>query len=173
MTQYSSKVAKFATAAERKNTYDDKDSRDVMRKELAKLFPGLDICEAGEKDYFDLIAYKKNTSEIVGVFELDHAQNKDWMYPTWGYYSVLERKEKNMSRINKEVPVIMIWINKSMTKYIALHLRDVNIFDYPLQSISYVKEEDRKSLKHPFDFHRRIPFDNDHDHVYDIGESLI
>ena len=115
-----------------------------MRNHFAKEFPKLDIDFAPPKAKYDLIAYKKNSSEIVCFFELDHSIKNDWQYPTWGYYSVLERKEKSMSELNKKVPVIMVWINQSMTKYIALNLRGVNIFDYPLQSISYVKEEDRK-----------------------------
>ena len=170
MTAYDPKIAKFATAGNRTNTYDDKDSRVVMRDHFSKQFPKLDIDFAGKKDRFDLVAYKKNSSEIVCLFELDHSQKNDWQYPTWGYYSVLERKEKSMSELNKKIPVIMIWINQSMTKYIALNLRGVNIFDYPVQAISYVKEEDRKHLKHPGDFHRRIPLCSNP--VYEIGENI-
>jgi hypothetical protein len=167
MTAYSPKVAKFATAGNRTNTYDDKDSRVVMRNHFAKQFPKLDIVFAPPKAKYDLIAYKKNSSEIVCFFELDHSIKNDWQYPTWGYYSVLERKEKSMTKWNKIAPMVMVWINQSMTKYIALNLRDVNIFDYPLQPIPYKEKEDRKNLKHPWDFHRRISFDNP---VYEIGE---
>ena len=166
MAAYSEKVAKFATAGPRKNTYNDKDSRVVMRNHFSKLFPNLDIVFAPEKAKYDLIAYNKD-DDIECFFELDHAQNRDWQEPTWGYYSVLERKEENMSKWNETAPVIMVWINQSMTKYIALKWSDEVVFNHELQSISYCKEEDRKNLKHPFDFHRRIPFD---DIVFDIGE---
>ena len=117
-----------------------------------------------------MVAYEKNSSKIVCLFELDHSVNRDWQYPTWGYYSILERKEKSMTELNKKIPVVMIWINQSMTKYIALNLRGVNIFDYPLQSISYVKPENRKNLKHPGDFHRRIPLCVNP--VYEIGKEI-
>jgi hypothetical protein len=138
----------------------------VIGDELAKRFPSLNIVFAEQKAKCDLIAYNEN-DDIVCFFELDHSQNSDWKTATWGYYSILERKEESMSKMNKIAPVIMIWINKSMTKYIALKWSDVDIFKHELQSISYKKPEDRKNLKHPFDFHRRIPFDGT---VYDIGE---
>ena len=155
MTAYSPKIAKFdMQQPERKNTYDDKSSRQIMKAEFQRKFSSLRIEEMDEKDYCDLVAYNSN-GEIECFFELDHT-NSSKLY--WPWYSILERKIDTMSEMNLRAPVIMVWMTKELTEYRALNLRSVDWKSFPVQPIPYKAKENIENLVHPDDFHIRVPF---------------
>ena len=136
-------------------TYDDNTEREVFVEEFSRLWPEWNVCLNPKMHACDLSAYDSQNN-IKAFIELDRA-GQDWQKIYWNYLSILERKEENMLMYNREAPVLMVWINQSMSKYCILNLREVNILDYPLQKIPYKKNRNKTIFEHPFDFHRRIP----------------
>ena len=158
MAEFSQFVSDLATTGKGVNdTYDDNIERKLFAEEYANLWPNWTICINDEFHPCDLCAIDSQNN-IMAYMELDRAGN-DWQEIYWGYLSILERKEENMLMYNQEAPVLMNWINQSMTKYCVLNLREVNILDYPLQKIPYKKNRHKTEWKHPIDFHRRIPLE--------------
>ena len=137
------------------NTYDDSEEREVFIKEFNQLWPKWSIVANDKICPCDLSAYNE-CGNLMAFIELDRG-GTDWNKMYWGYASVLERKQDSMLLCNNIAPVIMLWTNKSMSKYVILNLRDVNVLDFPLQEISYKKKRNKTTFIHPFDFHRRIP----------------
>ena len=169
MTAYSKKISNFSMKQTyKKNTYDDKRSRDVMCDDLQRRFPNLDIRINGKYDFCDLAAYDKD-GNLVCFFELDHTNSQTLHWP---WYSILERKIESMNEMNQIAPVNMVWITSQLTQYRMLPLFLVpNWKNYPLKVIPYKKNEDIENLTHPDDFHIRIPFkDLKTNPIYTVGE---
>ena len=156
MAKFSPFISDLATTGKGvTDTFDDKIERKLFQEEYAKIWPNRTICINDKFHPCDLCA-KDSQNNIVAYMELDRA-GTDWQNISWGWLSILERKEKKMLKCNEEAPVLMNWMNQSMSIYYVLNLREVDILEYELQKIPYNKNRNKKEWNHPVDFHRRIP----------------
>jgi len=175
MAAYDPAVAKFATTGKNvKSTWNDKVEREVFRRESnIILFPQFITQKNSQYNGMDLQVVDEH-QKIQAFIELDRSGSN--YIDNWTFVSLLERKVQNVLTAYQEAPVLMVYLNNSMTRYVMYLFLPEYLGKYPLQTIDYTKEklqtikEERNYPKHPRDYQHRI--DLKHCEYRNVGESI-
>jgi hypothetical protein len=175
MAAFDSAIAEFATKGKNvKSTWDDKIEREVFRKESnIILFPHYITQKNTQYDDMDLQVVDEH-EKIKAFIELDRSGSNHIDH--YKFISLLERKVLNVLTAYQIAPVLMVYLNKSMTRYFMYSFQPEFLGKYPLQKIDYTKEKlqtikkERNYPKHPRDYQHRI--DLKHGEYRNIGGNI-
>ena len=178
MTAYDPAIARFATEGKNVNsTYDDKIERDVMLKESNNiLFPNDTTMKNYSEHKMDLQVVDKDQN-IKAFIEVERSRSPIDTMEKWKNVGVLQRKVKSVLEFSAIAPVIMVFLNKAMTRYYMLRFLPSMLEKYPLELIQYNAEtlaqikKDREYPK-PTDYKHHIPVESAMVRLKNIGAVL-
>ena len=176
MTAYDPAIARFATEGKNVNsTYDDKIERDVMLKESNNiLFPNDTTMKNYSEHKMDLQVVDED-QKIKAFIEVERSRYS--YIDNWKNVGVLQRKAKSVLEFSAIAPVLMVVLNKSMTRYYMFRFFPSMLEKYPLELIQYNAKtlaqikEDREYPKFPIDYKHHIPVE--FARLKNIGEPLL
>ena len=177
MTAYDPAIARFATEGKNVNsTYDDKIERDVMLEESNNiLFPNDTTMKNYSEHKMDLQVVDED-QKIKAFIEVERSRYSD--IDNWKNVGVLQRKAKSVLEFSAIAPVIMVFLNKAMTRYYMLRFLPSMLEKYPLELIQYNAEtlaqikKDREYPK-PTDYKHHISVESAMVRLKNIGEPLL